>query len=501
MNDSNQLLRTVKISKNFPGVKALSEVDFELDRGEVRALVGENGAGKSTLIKILSGIYQPSSGEIVLNGETTSIHSPNASKKLGIASVQQEVNLEPYLSVAENIFLGRQPMNKFGMIDTKQMVLQASKWLNLIGVDLNPEIPLGMISIADKQMVAIAQAISMDAKIIIFDEPTSSLTQGEANNLFKVIRDLRKNQIGVIYISHRLEEIFRICDSITIMRDGKIVANHKIGEINQDQVISLMVGREKNELFRREKHVFSDEPVLELDSVSVKGILKNISFSLHRKEIFGLYGLVGSGRTELARTIFGDIAYQEGMIKLYGEKIAPKHPSQSIERQIALVPEDRKDVGLFLRQSVRSNISVTMLNKIQKLGFVKEKDEIKLARNYVSKLSIKTPSIEQKVQFLSGGNQQRVVISKWLATNPQILIIDEPTRGIDVGAKVEIHKLIDQLASEGMAILVISSELPEIISLSDRIGVMAQGEICAILSGDEISEENIIRCATGQKLA
>lgn len=497
MTESDPLLWMKGITKVFPGVRALYNVDFKLESGEVRALVGENGAGKSTLIKILSGIYQPTEGEIFLCGEKTVINHPSDAKRLGIAPVHQEVNLEPYLSVAENIFLERQPLNKFGLIDYKKMNADASYWLDQMGIYINPKMPLGMVSIAEKQMVAIAQAISLNAKIIIFDEPTSSLTQKETEHLFTVIKKLREKEIGIIYISHRLEEIFRICTSLTVMRDGQVTGNEKIENVTTDDIIRMMVGRELKDMFRR-KNDYTGAPLLEIKGLKVKGILNDINIVLHKGEILGLSGLVGSGRTELARAIFGDLPYQEGEIYLEGKLIEPKQPSDSIKNGIALVPEDRKEIGLVLKQSVLKNISVTVLKKFQKFGFIAEKGERELASSYIQRLAIKTPSPDQEAQFLSGGNQQRIVIAKWLATNPKVLIIDEPTRGIDVGAKSEIHELLDNLAAEGMAILMISSELPEIITMSDRVAVMYQGRICATLDRQDISEENIVFCATGQ---
>ncbi|MHC1771240.1 MAG: sugar ABC transporter ATP-binding protein [Flexilinea sp.] len=497
MTDSDPLLWMKGITKVFPGVRALFNVDFKLESGEVRALVGENGAGKSTLIKILSGVYQPTEGEIYLCGEKTVIDHPSDAKRLGIAPVHQEVNLEPYLSVAENIFLERQPVNKFGLIDYKKMNADASYWLDQMGVSINPKMPLGMVSIAEKQMVAIAQAISLNAKIIIFDEPTSSLTQKETEHLFKVIQKLREKEIGIIYISHRLEEIFRICTSLTVMRDGQVTGNEKIENVTTDYIIRMMVGRELKDMFRR-KNDYTGAPLLVIKGLKVKGILNDINIVLHKGEILGLSGLVGSGRTELARAIFGDLPYQKGEIYLDGTLIESRQPSDSIKNGIALIPEDRKEIGLVLKQSVMKNISVTVLKKFQKFGFIMEKEERKLASSYINRLAIKTPSPDQEAQFLSGGNQQRIVIAKWLATNPKVLIIDEPTRGIDVGAKSEIHELLDKLASEGMAILMISSELPEIITMSDRVAVMYQGRICVTLDRQHISEENIVSYATGQ---
>ncbi|HPJ64005.1 MAG TPA: sugar ABC transporter ATP-binding protein [Flexilinea sp.] len=493
------LLQMVNITKIFPGVKALSNVNFSLEKGEVKALVGENGAGKSTLIKILSGIYQPTEGEIYIEGDQVIINNPATAQRLGIASVHQEINLEPYLSVAENIFLKKQPKNRFGLIDYVDLFTDASYWLNQLGVEIDPRKPLGMISIAEKQMVAIAQAISMDSKIIVFDEPTSSLTQKETDQLFNVIDKLKEKNIGIIYISHRLEEIFHICTSLTVMRDGEVTGNKRIDEINSEEIIRLMVGREMKDMFHRTK-TYAKEPVLEIKGLTVKGILNDINLTLHKGEILGLAGLVGAGRTELARAIFGDLPFQNGEILMNGKSIKPKHPSDSINMGIVLIPEDRKELGLILQQSVEENITITILHTLQKVGFINKQKQKEKAEILCKELAIKTPSIQQKVKYLSGGNQQRVVIGKWLATIPKVLIIDEPTRGIDVAAKSEIHKILDSLASEGMAILMISSELPEIISMSDRVAIMYQGRINSLLEKKDLSEEIIVTFETGQKI-
>ena len=491
------LLEMRQISKVFPGVRALNQVSIALQAGEVRALVGENGAGKSTLIKILSGVYQPTEGEIVLNGQSNTIQDPAHALKLGIIPVHQEVNLEPYLSIAENIYIGRQPRNRFGLIDFGQMNKDAARWLTELGVATDPSLPLGMISIAERQMVAIARAVSLDARVVIFDEPTSSLTLRETERLFTVVRRLKAKNIGVIYISHRLEEIFRICDTLTVMRDGGLVSTKAIADVNTDSVIRMMIGRDLTDLYQK-THTPIGSPVLEVKHLTVKGILNDISLTLHRGEILGISGLVGAGRTELARAIFGDLAYQAGEILVDGKLIRPSCPDDCIAAGIGLVPEDRKDQGLVLPMPVKNNISMAVLGRLAQLGVIRGRKEAQLAEESVRRLAIKTPSIQQPVQFLSGGNQQRVVIAKWLATHPKVLLIDEPTRGIDVGAKSEIYALLNRLASQGVAILMISSELPEILAMSDRILVMHQGRIRAELPGKSATEETIMRFAAGQ---
>ena len=491
------LLEMRQISKVFPGVRALNQVSIALQAGEVRALVGENGAGKSTLIKILSGVYQPTEGEIVLNGQPHTIQDPAHALKLGIIPVHQEVNLEPYLSIAENIYIGRQPRNRFGLIDFGQMNKDAARWLAELGVATDPSLPLGMISIAERQMVAIARAVSLDARVVIFDEPTSSLTLRETERLFTVVRRLKAKNIGVIYISHRLEEIFRICDTLTVMRDGGLVSTKAIADVNTDSVIRMMIGRDLTDLYQK-THTPIGSPVLEVKHLTVKGILNDISLTLHRGEILGISGLVGAGRTELARALFGDLAYQAGEILVDGKLLRPSCPDDCIAAGIGLVPEDRKDQGLVLPMPVKNNISMAVLGRLAQLGVIRGRKEAQLAEESVRRLAIKTPSIQQQVQFLSGGNQQRVVIAKWLATHPKVLLIDEPTRGIDVGAKSEIYALLNRLASQGVAILMISSELPEILAMSDRILVMHQGRIRAELPGKSATEETIMRFATGQ---
>jgi len=495
--DLPPMLEMNNITKLFPGVRALSKVSIKMISGEVRALVGENGAGKSTLIKILSGVYQPSEGEIFINGKKENITNPEVALKLGIVPVHQEINLEPFLSVAENIFLGRQPQGKFGLVDYKKMNQDAQHWLSEMDVSIDPSLPLGMLSIAEKQMVAIARAISLDAKILIFDEPTSSLTQKETRTLFEVIRRLKEKNICIIYISHRMEEIFEICTHVTIMRDGSVVSNNLISEVNTDSIIRMMIGRDVQDMFKKTKSRIGN-PVLELKNLSVKGILKDISLTLNKGEIVGISGLVGAGRTELARAIFGDLSYDSGQMLINGKVVRLKSPKDAIQAGIGLVPEDRKEQGLVLGLSVTENISITIFSFLTKFGIINRAKEAAVATQYVDQLAIKTPSIKQRVKFLSGGNQQRVVVAKWLATNPKLLIVDEPTRGIDVGAKAEIHTLLNNLAGQGVAILMISSELPEILAMSDRILVMYQGRIKAELSGENITEEEIMRYATGQ---
>lgn len=491
------LLELRDITKGFPGVRALENVKFDLRPGEIHALVGENGAGKSTLVKILSGVYQPDRGEIFLRGAPARILSPAHAQVLGISPVHQELQLEPYLSVAENIFLGRQPTRRLGIVDHQRMHREARHLLDSLGVTIDSAAPIESISIAQRQIVAIARAVLGTARVIIFDEPTSSLTERETALLFEMISKLRKTGIGIIYISHRIEEIFRLCDRVTVLRDGRYIATKPVGETNRLEVIALMIGRDISDLFKKEVAPIG-ETVLEVRGLSKKGLLHDISFSLRRGEIVGLAGLVGAGRTDLARAIFGDITFEFGDIVVAGKTITGHHtPRQAISAGIALVPEDRKEQGLVLGLSVRKNISLAMLPALSHMAFIRASEEKRLTRSYVEQLTIKTPSIDQKTLYLSGGNQQRVVIAKWLATQPKVLIVDEPTRGIDVRAKASIHALLCDLAKQGVAILMISSDLPEILAMSDRILVMHRGRITGELSGGEATQEAIMHYATG----
>jgi ABC-type sugar transport system ATPase subunit len=491
------LLEAREVTKAFPGVLALNKVSLGLSRGEVHALVGENGAGKSTFIKIVCGVYQPTEGTLYWNSHKVSVHSPAEALRLGIVPVHQELNLEPYLSVAENIFIGRQPKNRFGLIDHRRMNEMAVSWLEELGMKTEPTAPVGMISVAERQMVSIARAVSLNASMVIFDEPTASLTRRETELLFEVIRRLRLKGLAVIFISHRMEEIFGLCDLVTIMRDGNVIATSPVSGISTDEIIRKMIGRDLRDMFKKERSRPGD-PVLEVRGLTVPGVLRNVSLRLRKGEILGIAGLVGAGRTELARAIVGDLKYDSGSLLIEGRSVQIRNPMEAIKAGIGLVPEERKELGLVLGLSVKKNISIAILRRLSRLGIVRARQETKIARTYVDRLSIKTPSLTQGVQYLSGGNQQRVVIAKWLATTPKILIVDEPTRGIDVGAKAEMHALLNDLAKQGVSIIMISSELPEVLAMSDRILVMHEGEIVAELEGATTSEEEVLRYATGE---
>lgn len=487
------------IAKSFPGVRALDGVSFDLRAGEVHALLGENGAGKSTLVKIICGIYRPDAGSLTLDGKPIEVSGPTEAQALGISPVHQELHLEPFLSVAENIFLGRQPVGWLGLIDYGRMNREAGSLLKRLGADLDPQSTVESLSVAQRQIIAIARAASTKARIIIFDEPTSSLSERETNLLFDMIGRLRAEGLGIIYISHRMEEIFRLCDRVTVLRDGRYVATKPVADTNMRDLIGMMIGRDISDLFRKAPAPIG-ETVLEVNGLSKRGLLRDISFSVRRGEIVGVAGLVGAGRTELARALFGDLAIDGGQIRIDGKVLPAGHtPRSAILAGIGLVPEDRKEQGLVTGLSVRQNISMPMLKALSRLGVLSRRQEHRLAEDYVKKLAIKTPSVEQKATFLSGGNQQRVVIAKWLATQPKLLIVDEPTRGVDIGAKSEIHSLLCDLAREGMAIMMISSDLPEVLAMSDRVLVMRKGRITADIPASKATQETIMHYATGQE--
>jgi ribose transport system ATP-binding protein len=486
------------ISISFYGAKALDEVNINFEKSQIAGLVGENGAGKSSLIKILSGVYKQTEGDIFLNGQHIIIDNPMQAINMGIITVHQEINIEPYLSVAENIFLGRQNKNKSGFIDYKKMNKEAEYWLTQLDIQIDPQTLLSEISVAEKQMVVIAKAISLEAKIIIFDEPTSSLSKKETDSLFKILKKLKERDISIIYISHRLEEIKNVCDVVWVLRDGKIVGKRNVSDINLNEIIQMMIGRSIERIIQKDEKK-SDEVVLEVNNITAADkSFYDISFKLFKGEILALTGLVGSGRTETGLAVFGDKKYT-GEIKLSSRIFKPKNPNDSIKSRIGYVTEERKELGLILPHSVYSNISMAVLKKLSRFGFfTNNKQELDLASEYIRNFSIKTANMKQPVQFLSGGNQQKVVIAKWLAIKPNILIVDEPTRGVDIGAKMGIYQLIKELTKEGVSILMISSDLPEVLLLSDRILIMNEGTITGSILANEANEEIIMQYATGQ---
>lgn len=492
---SSEFLYMKDIEKSFPGVKALDGVDLKAYEGKVMALLGENGAGKSTLMKILSGVYKRTAGEIFLNGEKVEFAGTRESQEKGIAIIHQELNLIEDLDIGQNIFLGREPKNKLGIIDHKSLYEMSKKLLDELEIDEDVRTRVGDLSIGKKQMVEIAKALSINAKLIIMDEPTDALTDRETESLFKVVRKLRDEGKAIIYISHRLKEIFEICDDVTILRDGKFIAEKAVADICEDDLIEMMVGRKLEDQYPRLK-VEIGEKILEVNNLSNKHI-KDISFDLKKGEILGVAGLMGSSRTEMAKTIFGAMRFTQGSIKLMGNEVRFKNEGEAIKSGIAYVSEDRKGDGLVLGMSIKENMSLSSLRDISKLSVINKSLEKSNSEMMVEDMSVKTPSIDQLVKNLSGGNQQKVSIAKSLLTSPKVLILDEPTRGVDVGAKKEIYELMNKFKKEGMSIIMISSEIPEILGMSDRVLVMHEGKVSGILSREEANSESIMRLAVG----
>ncbi|MCX7683110.1 MAG: sugar ABC transporter ATP-binding protein [Anaerolineae bacterium] len=490
------------ISKAFPGVQALDRVDFEAAAGEVVALLGENGAGKSTLMKILCGAYRKDSGHIFLQGKAVEIENPHHAQQLGIAIIYQEFNLTPNQSAAANIFISREPRVKglgrfLNIVDRQRMEREAQVYLDRVGARVPSTALIRDLSVAQQQMVEVAKALAVDARIIIMDEPTSALGEDEVETLFQIIATLKEQGIAVIFITHRLEEVFRIADRVVVLRDGRRVGSMSIGEATPDRIISLMVGRELRDMFHKEQAEIGDT-LMEVRGLTRRGVVENVSFTLRRGEILGMAGLVGAGRTETARLIFGVDRMDAGEIWLDGRRVYISSPVDAVKAGIGFVPEDRGTQGLVLKLPVQENIVLPTLDQHANSGWVNKRKIQSTAREYVNKLNIRTPHLQQKAMFLSGGNQQKIVVAKWLASRPKVLIMDEPTRGIDVGAKAEVHALMSQLAKEGMGIIMISSELPEILGMSDRILVMAEGRVAAILDRAEATQEKIMGYASGE---
>jgi ribose transport system ATP-binding protein len=485
------------ITKTYPGVLALDDVSLDVRPGEVHGLVGENGAGKSTLMKILAGAQPKDSGEILIDGKPAIIDGPQRARDYGVSIIYQEFNLVPYLDAAENIFLGRElPAKLPGFVDFGKQYSEAQRIIDKLGVKLSARTPINRLSVAQQQMVEIAKATWWGARIIVMDEPSATLTDHELRSLFDLIRQMKSEGVSIIYISHRLEEVFEICDRVTVLRDGKHIATRPIEELTRDEIIRLMVGRELTQMIPKEAAPIG-KPALVVRNLCRKGVLDNINLTVHEGEVLGIAGLVGAGRTELARAIFGADPFDSGEIELYGEPARVRSPQDAIRQGIGLVTEDRKAQGLVLGMVVRENITLANLRAISTLNFIQAGREREVARKYVADLTVKTPSIEQTVQNLSGGNQQKVVLAKWLFTDSKVLIFDEPTRGIDVGAKTEIYQLMNALAKRGCAIIMISSELPEVLGMSDRILVMHEGRITGELSREEATQEKIMHLATG----
>lgn len=482
------------ITKTFPGVKALTDVSFQVRKGSVHTLVGENGAGKSTLIKILTGVYKADGGRFFINGKEAHITKPLEAQKMGLSVVHQELKLSETLTVAENIFLGRPFMTKTHLVDWKRLKEEAGRLLKSLDVDLDVNKEVFRLSVAQKQIVEICKAMSLDAELIIMDEPSATLTDKELDCLFNIIDILKKRGVTIIYISHRMEEIFRIADMVTILRDGMHVATLPVGEVDRPKLISMMVGRELGEEYPKLETEIGDI-ALEVRNLSTKALLHDVNFHVRHGEIVGFSGLVGSGRTEMARAVFGADKRTGGEIYINGKQVKINSVIDAIKNKIALAPEDRKQQGLVLIHSVRYNTSIVNLDQVCTGGFLDFRKEKALAQKYIDMLATVTPSTEQEVRLLSGGNQQKVVLGKWLAVDSDILFFDEPTRGIDVGAKAEIYKLMCRLAQQGKAVIMISSDLPELIGICDRIYVMREGTISGCVERADFTQEKIMEHA------
>lgn len=483
------------IVKEFSGVRVLDGVSFQLSRGSVHALMGENGAGKSTLMKILCGIYPATEGEIFMDGKATEIHSPIDAKRLGIAMIHQELSAFHELTVAANMFMNRE-YKRFGLLDEARMNRAAAEILADLNINIDPRVKMRSLSVAEMQLVEIAKAVSTDAEIIIMDEPTSALTEAEVANLYDTVRDLKSRGKAIVYISHKIEEIFAIADEITVLRDGEFVSHDKIAAFDHDKLISLMVGRTLDQQFHKTKHDFG-KVLLRVENLSRSGEFKDVSFEVHAGEVLGFAGLIGAGRTEVVETVFGLQRADGGEIYVEGERVSIRSPGDAIRYGLALVSEDRKNVGLNLVGSVKENITMANLEKYCKFGVISSGSEKRACDDLIEMLSVKTHSRDTLVNALSGGNQQKVILARWMSTRPKILILDEPTKGIDVGAKAEIYRLIDEFAAEGGCVIMVSSEMPEILGMSDRIAVMHEGDLVAVFDRGEATQEKLLTAAAG----
>lgn len=489
------ILELEHISKEFPGVKALDDVSLALERGEVRGLVGENGAGKSTLMKILTGVYQKDTGTVKINGKEVKIETPLQAQQAGLSIIFQEFNLVNSLSIAENIFVGRLPRCGIKGIDWKKVKTMAAEWLDKVGLHVDPLQKVGSLSVAGKQMVEIAKALSFHSSIIIMDEPSATLTSNELEHLFEIIEQLKKEKITVIYISHRLDEIERLCDNVTVIRDGTVIETRKTAEFDRQSIISCMVGRSMDQEYPQRETKPQSEEILRIEGLAREPRFRNISFSLHKGEVLGIAGLVGAGRTEIVRCIFGADHADCGKIYIRGDEVQIKSPQDAIQHGVALVTEDRKAQGLILEESIAVNTTLANLKEITSAGMVNRQKEKAAAKEYMKQLRTKAPGENTRCISLSGGNQQKVVLAKWLYTQADILILDEPTRGIDVGAKYEIYQLINQLVQAGKSVIMISSEMPEVLHMSDRIIVVHEGNYKGELTGEAMTAENVMQLA------
>ncbi|MDX3359102.1 MULTISPECIES: sugar ABC transporter ATP-binding protein [Streptomyces] len=492
------------LSKTFPGVRALDGVDLVLRPGEVHALIGENGAGKSTLIKVLTGVYRPDAGTVEFQGRQVSFATPLEAQKAGISTIYQEVNLIPLLSVARNLFLGREPRTRLGLLDFARMNHEAEETLRTYGVRVDVRQPLRTLGVGAQQMVALARAVATDARVVIMDEPTSSLEPREVETLFSVIRRLRDAGIAVVYVSHRLDELYAVCETVTVLRDGRRVHHGRLSELSRLDLVSTMLGRELGEVraegltkFSGDHHAADAEPVLEAEGLTVPHKLHGVSVSIRPGEVVGLGGLLGSGRTETAKAISGALPIRSGKVVVAGTSLRGGSTPGAIRAGISLLPEDRKSEGIVPGLSVRENIALAALPRLSRFGMVSEARVDKIVNTFIERLRIKASSPHQKVGELSGGNQQKVLLARWLAMNPKVLLLDEPTRGIDVGAKAEVQKLVDELAEDGLGVLLISSDLEELIEGSDRVVVLKDGAVVGELTGEDVTEDTLMRTIAG----
>ena len=490
---SDVVLEASGVCKSFPGVKALTDVSITLHRGEVVALLGENGAGKSTLIKVLSGIYQPDAGEIRMDGQTVHFDLPLQARDAGIGVIHQELNYVPTISIAENIFMGKLP-KKHGFVDYKTMYAESSRILKKVGLELDPRIQISTCAVAQKQLIEIAKVLSADARVLILDEPTSALNDVETNYLFDLIRRASEAGIAILYISHKLEELFAIADRVVVLRDGCVTGELNIRETNKSELIARMVGRELTDLFPKASNPIGDV-ALEVDYLTTEAF-QNVSFKTHRGEIFGIYGLMGSGHQEIGAALFGQIDHSAGSIRVCGKEVRIRQPMDAINNGLAYVPAERKTEGLVLNQSVEVNIASARYSR-ERPFWLRRKKDAQSAQKWIEQLRIKTPSRDTVTESLSGGNQQKVILGKWLELSPDVFILNEPTRGIDVGSKSEIYRILNDLCADGKCVIIITSEMPELLSMSDEIMVMFEGRVSGYLKGSEATQEDVVRLAIG----
>jgi len=494
--NSEFLMTAEGIRKEFPGVVALDDVSFRLKRGSVHALMGENGAGKSTLMKILAGIYQPDRGQIQLKGVDIRLDSPLDALENGIAMIHQELNLMAQMTVAENIWIRREPLNRFGFVDHAEMNRKTAALFDRLNIVLHPQTDVGELSVANRQMVEIAKAVSYESDVLIMDEPTSALTEREVEHLFRIIRDLRDQGIGIVYITHKMNELFEIADECSVFRDGRYIATHASSQVTRDDIIRMMVGREITQMFPKAE-VPLGAVVLSVKNLTLNGVFKDVSFDVRAGEILGVAGLVGSGRSNVAETLFGVTPASSGTIAIDGKQLAIDSPTEAIRNRMAFLTEDRKETGCLLILDVLENMQIAVLqDKFVSRGFVEESKVSAACEEMCRKLRVKTPSLGERIENLSGGNQQKVLIGRWMLTDPRILILDEPTRGIDVGAKAEIHRLVSEMTKNGVAVIMISSEMPEVLGMSDRIMVMHEGRVTGFLDRTDATQIKVMDLAS-----